>query len=238
VPEERVFTLPNSVDLERFVAQPKNPSLLRRYGFDGSRVILTLGRLASRERCKGFDEVIEAMPALLKTFSDLKYLIVGDGPDRSRLTAKVSGMGLSDAVVFAGRIPETEKVAHYNLADAYVMPSSGEGFGIALIEAAACGIPVVGSNADASREALLDGRLGRLVDPRRPSQLIEAVTETLNRRAGRGRNDLIDTFSTASFCRRVDEWTARMAGGAAGISTPRNNGKVKPTASPSQSAAS
>ena len=80
-------------------------------------------------------------------------------------------------MIFAGRIPESEKVAHYNLADVFVMPSYGEGFGIALIEAAACGIPIVGSSADGSRDALLDGRLGRMVDPKKPDELIEAITE-------------------------------------------------------------
>jgi hypothetical protein len=85
-----------------------------------------------------------------------------------RLEEKANSLGLSDKVVFTGRISESEKVAHYNLADAYVMPSTGEGFGIVLIEAAACGVPVVGSRVDGSREALLDGRLGHLVDPTQP----------------------------------------------------------------------
>ena len=59
------------------------------------------------------------------------------------------------------------------------MPSVGEGFGIVLIEAAACGVPVVGSQADGSREALLDGKLGRLVDPKSPDELVQAVTSIL-----------------------------------------------------------
>ena len=136
---------------------------------------MTVGRLASQERYKGFDEVIEIMPELLKRFPTLKYLIVGDGPDRPRLEAKAGALGLSNKIIFTGYIPESEKVAHYNLADAYVMPSMGEGFGIVLIEAAACGVPVVGSRVDGSREALLDGRLGRLVDPKSPSELLQAV---------------------------------------------------------------
>src|SRR5205085_1990385 len=129
-------------------------------------VILTVGRLVAQERCKGFDEVIEIMPQLVKRFPYIKYLIVGDGSDRSRLEAKAEALGVRDSVVFTGYIPESEKVAHYNLADVYVMPSHGEGFGIVLLEAAACGVPVVGSRGDGSREALLGGRLGSLVDPK------------------------------------------------------------------------
>jgi glycosyltransferase involved in cell wall biosynthesis len=122
-----------------------------------SKVILTVGRLIGQERYKGFDEVIEIMPQLVKRFPNLKYLIVGDGPDRPRLEAKAVALGVSDNVVFSGYVAESEKVAHYNLADVYVMPSFGEGFGIVLIEAAACGVPVVGSWADGSCKALLDG---------------------------------------------------------------------------------
>ena len=173
--------------------------LVERYGLQSSKVILTVGRLAAQERYKGFDEVIEIMPQLVKRFPNLKYLIVGDGPDRPRLEAKVGALGVSDNVVFTGYIPESEKAAHYNLADAYVMPSSGEGFGIVLIEAAACGVPVVGSRADGSREALLDGRLGRLVDPRNQHELVQAITAVLENGSSRRRIDAIEYIQHSKF---------------------------------------
>src|SRR5262249_25146043 len=117
VPVERVFILPNCVDLNRFQPQERDVTLVDRYGICSSKVILTVGRLASDERFKGFDQVIEAMPQLLERFRSLKYLIVGDGSDRPRLEAKARTLGISKQVVFTGRIPESEKVAHYNLAD-------------------------------------------------------------------------------------------------------------------------
>jgi len=206
LPAAKAFVLPNCVDLDRFIPQPRDTALVRRYGLASSRVIMTLGRLESRERYKGFDEVLEAMPALVARFPDLKYLIVGDGEDSERLHNKADQLGIHDRVVFAGRIPENEKVRHYNLADAYVMPSMGEGFGIVLIEAAACGIPVIGSNADGSREALLQGRLGRLIDPRDAQQLKDAIAETLAAGAPRVRNEAIETFGTKEFRARVDGW--------------------------------
>jgi glycosyltransferase involved in cell wall biosynthesis len=180
--------------------------LVERYGLQSSKVISTVGRLISQERYKGFDEIIEIMPQLVKRFSNIKYLIVGDGPDRPRLEAKVGALGVADSVVFAGYIPESEKVAHYNLADVYVMPSRGEGFGIVLIEAAACGVPVVGSLADGSREALLDGRLGCLVDPTNQRELVQAITAVLENGSSRGRIDAIETFGTQSYRSRVTDW--------------------------------
>ena len=162
--------------------------------------------MAACEKYKGVDEVIDVMPRLLRQVPDLRYLIVGDGSDRVRLEAKVRAHGLSKYVIFAGRIAEAEKVAHYNLADVYVMPSRGEGFGIALIEAAACGVPVVGSSVDGSRDALLDGQLGRMVDPSKPDELIEAITAPIRGGRRRARNDLVETFDVGRFRARVVHW--------------------------------
>jgi phosphatidyl-myo-inositol dimannoside synthase len=206
IARDRAFILPNCVDVHRFTPGERDQGLVDRYGLHSSKVLLTLGRIAAGERYKGFDEVIHVLPQLLERFPDLKYLIVGDGSDRGRLEATVKVLGLSDYVIFAGRIPESEKVAHYRLADAYVMPSYGEGFGIALIEAAACGIPIVGSSADGSRDALLDGRLGRMVDPKKPDELIEAITAAMSGAQRRARNDLVETFDVRHFRARVSHW--------------------------------
>jgi phosphatidyl-myo-inositol dimannoside synthase len=211
VPMERAFILPNCVDLDSFRPQPRDLALQERYRLGSSRVILTVGRMASQERYKGFDEVIEQMPRLLDRFPDLKYLVVGEGDDRRRLEAKTRALGVSDRVVFAGGIPESEKVAHYNFADVYVMPSTGEGFGIVLIEAAACGVPVVGSSSDGSREALLEGRLGRLVDPKNSSELTETISAVLQDKPDRRRNEEINAFSIGAFRARVAGWMTRQA---------------------------
>jgi phosphatidylinositol alpha-1,6-mannosyltransferase len=74
-------------------------------------------------------------------------------------------LGLGSHVIFAGFVNECEKADHFRLADVFAMPGRGEGFGFVFLEALACGIPVVGSVVDGSREALQDGALGELVDP-------------------------------------------------------------------------
>lgn len=211
VPMERAFILPNCVDLDQFRPQPTNIDLAKRYQLEGCTTILTVGRLSSLERCKGFDEVIELMPRLLERSPNLKYLIVGDGDDRARLEAKAARIA-PGKVIFAGYIQESEKPAHYNLADAYVMPSRGEGFGIVLIEAAACGIPVVGSRVDGSREALLEGKLGRLVDPANQEELFAAVSAALetrnsrDARQARRRIEYVNMFSVQEFRNRAVDW--------------------------------
>jgi len=114
----------------------------------------------------------------------ITYLIVGDGRDRRRLEEKARSLGVGDRVVFAGFIPESEKTEHYRLADAYVMPGWGEGFGFVYLEALACGIPALGSKLDGSREALRDGDLGILVDPHDRDDLWQGLLEVLIRPRG------------------------------------------------------
>lgn len=210
-PERVAFVLPNTVDLSTFVPQARNDALAARYGLGDSPVLLTVARLAAGERYKGIDEVLDALPVLRARRPELRYLIVGDGDDQARLAAKAAALGLEQAVVFAGRVSEAEKVAHFALANAYVMPSTGEGFGIVFIEAAACGLPVIGSNADGSREALLDGRLGRLVKPGDATELIAAIEAALNEPGPRERRPEVSTFGWEAFRSRVDDWSAQMA---------------------------
>ena len=200
-PTEAGHVIPNCVDLSLYGPGPKPDALLDRYALRGREVLMTLGRLAGRDRHKGFDEVLEVLPALREDAPDLAYLIVGDGPDRPRLEAKAAALGLRDHVVFAGYAHEGEKADHYRLADAYVMPSRGEGFGIVLLEAMASGLPVVASVADASREAVLDGALGDVVDPDDPESVRSGVRAALRRGTG-AVPEALDTFSEARFRQR------------------------------------
>src|SRR2546427_8512593 len=142
---------------------------------------------------------------------DLMYLILGDGDDRIRLQEKARTRGLDRHVNFGGFIPEEQKADHLRVADAFVMPGRGEGFGIVYLEAMACGIPVVASKADASREAVLDGRLGVLADPGEPEEIRSAIKEALAR--PRVLEKQLEYFS---FERFVERWHAllRVSDGA------------------------
>lgn len=199
--------LPNCVDLDQFRPGPKSHALIDRYQLYGRRVLLTLGRLASAERSKGFDEVLQVLPELALEMPEVFYLIVGDGPDRPRLEAKAAQLGVAGRVHFTGRITEAEKADHYRLADLFVMPSSGEGFGIVFLEALACGVPVIGSIADGSEETLLHGRLGQLVNPRDPVEIRSAIVHALRhpQKPNRSGDPGVGYFSADNFRRRARE---------------------------------
>jgi asparagine synthase (glutamine-hydrolysing) len=206
--------LPNCVDLSAFKPGPKSPALLKRYGLEGRTVLMTLGRLASEERYKGFDELIEILPRLAQKIPNVSYIIAGEGQDRARLEQKARDVGVADRVVFTGFVSEEEKADHYRLADVYVMPSSGEGFGIVFLEALACGIPVIGSKTDGSRDALLEGELGSLVNPTNLDEIENAVLKVLQKpevnRTANGANgsETVDHFSSGRFDKRVHDLLA------------------------------
>lgn len=172
---EQGYVLPNTIDFTPFSPGPKRPDLVERYGLQGRYVIMTMGRLVSKGRAKGFDAVLDVLPRVAACRPNVTYLIAGKGPDRPRLEEKARELGIRDRVVFTGYVPEAEKADYYRLADRYVMPSQGEGFGLVLLEAMACGIPVVASTADGSREAVLNGRLGLTVDPEDPDAVARSM---------------------------------------------------------------
>jgi len=155
-----------------------------RYQLAGRKVIMTLARLASDERYKGIDEIMEVMPALLADEPACIYLIVGDGDDQPRLQTKAAALGIADQVVFTGFVAEAEKADHLRLADVFALPGRGEGFGIVYLEALACGVPVVGSQLDGSREALRGGELGELADPTDPATVRACIVRALAKPPG------------------------------------------------------
>ncbi len=193
--------LPNAIRAEWYGIRPRNRNLIARYGLDGKRVLMTLGRVVAAERYKGFDEVLEVLPDL---DGDIVYLIAGGGNDVPRLKQKASSLGIADRVIFTGLFPEEEKTDLYNLADVYVMPSRGEGFGFVFLEALACGVPVIASSIDGGREAVRGGRLGQLVDPTNPAEIRMAIRDALAagpKRIAEG----LEYFSYANFERRMHD---------------------------------
>jgi len=213
-PRAREHILPIAFDPRPFAPGPKPEALLDRYGLRGKTVLMTSGRMVASERSKGFDEMLELLPRLQRENRErpVAYLAAGDGDDRPRLQERARRFGLAKDVIFTGHISELEKADHYRLADAYVMPCHGQAFGFVFLEAMACGIPVVASRADGSREAVRNGELGLLVDPWDPDQLVAAVTKALAQPRGVVPPGL-SYFELPAFERRVHAFvTASMRG--------------------------
>jgi glycosyltransferase involved in cell wall biosynthesis len=182
IPGHKLQVLNNCLDpfLEPPLCEKKSDHFLAKYKFSKEDMILmTLTRLAARERYKGYDIVIKSLQKLRQTHPMLKYLIVGkyDSQEKARLDAIITKAGLEDQVIFAGFVPDEELAGHFNLADIYIMPSEKEGFGIVFIEAMYYNKPVIAGNKDGSVDALLNGRLGLLVNPESLDEVTAAITK-------------------------------------------------------------
>jgi glycosyltransferase involved in cell wall biosynthesis len=143
--------------------------------------------------------------------TEKRYFCAGDGGDRVRLEAKAQSLGVADRVVFTGRIAESRKADHFRLSDAYIMPSRWEGFGFVVVEALACGIPVVASTKDGTREAVRNGELGLLVDPKDADSLEQAILDALSR--PKAVPPGLDYFSFANFEKRLAAALSNVAPG-------------------------
>lgn len=206
---DRVRILPNTFTVN-FAPRPRNAALAARLGLAGKRVVLTVGRLSAAERYKGHDRIVRALPGVLRQVPDAAYLIVGTGDDRPRLEQLARDAGVAHVVKFAGEVPEADLPNHFAVADLFAMPSTGEGFGIVFLEAAASGLPVIGGSGDGSRDALADGVIGRTVDPDDSAQLIEAISAALQ--GGQlSRPDAVSRFAMENFTSHIDELVRSLA---------------------------
>ena len=174
----RIALIPNGVDLARFMPRSARSDLVARYGLEGRRVLLTVGRPCAR---KGMDRVIEALPGLLRRLPDLLYLIVGDSAWRPVLERQAHEAGVAHAVLFAGGVPACDLADHYALAQVFIMANRAlpdgdtEGFGLVFLEANACCVPVIAGLAGGSTDAVTDGVNGICVDGNDVQAVAEAV---------------------------------------------------------------
>ncbi|MGD1809367.1 glycosyltransferase family 4 protein [Dapis sp. BLCC M126] len=199
--------LPCMVDGDKFIPGPKPVDLIEGYNLQEAKVLMTVARLWSGDPYKGVDVTIRALPKILQIFPEVKYLVIGRGDDQPRLAKLAQDLGVGEKVVFAGFVPTEDLVKHYQVADAYVMPSQ-EGFGIVYLEAMACGVPVLSGDADGSAEPLQDGRLGWRVPYRDPEAVANACIEMLKGEDQRCdgqwlREESLKVFGRRAFTERV-----------------------------------
>ncbi len=185
IPESKFKVLNNCLDpfLQEPVKNEKSEVLLKRYRLKrDDTILMTLTRLSAKERYKGYDIVLESLNKLKESYPGLKYLVVGkyDEIEKERLEKMIESFDLKGHVIFAGFIPDAELADHFNLADVYIMPSEKEGFGIVFIEAMYYCKAVIAGNKDGSVDALLNGRLGLLVNPDSEDEISIAIKKILS----------------------------------------------------------
>jgi phosphatidylinositol alpha-mannosyltransferase len=168
-----VDVLPNGVNLERF-----RPGLPRLPRFDdGTPNILFVGRHDPR---KGLPELVHACAALASGGVPFRLIVVGDGVLRRRIESMARG-ALDGRIHFEGRVSNERLPRYYASADLFCSPArGGESFGIVLLEAMACGVPVVATDLPGYRTVLTPGREGLVVPPRDAAALAVALRTLLH----------------------------------------------------------
>lgn len=162
----RITTLRNGVDLELF--RPGERDVLRRtFGLDRF-TLLSVGHLDPR---KGHEHIIAALALL----PDVGLMIAGSGPDLNRLQALAARSGVADRVTFLGAMPQDRLRDYYGAADALVLASSREGWANVLLEAMACGTPVVASDVWGTPEVVRDPAAGVLMPSLTPQGVADGV---------------------------------------------------------------
>ena len=174
--ERPVHVLPTGVDRSVFRRSASARRRLRRELAipDDRMVLLTVSRLV---REKNLDFLLEAFRRVARSVPDALLLIVGDGPYRGQLQKHAHRLGIGSRTLFAGLVPNEAVDAYYQASDIFVFPSVIESQGLVILEALACGLPVVALKDDAYAQFVRNGATGRLVTPRTPAAFAAAARE-------------------------------------------------------------
>jgi colanic acid/amylovoran biosynthesis glycosyltransferase len=173
-PEDRIFKLPMGVDLSRFLFADRIKA------HDDELRLLTVARLVE---VKGIEYAVRAIASLKSKYPRIRYRIVGDGPLRTELEGLVGLLGLANHVEFLGALAQERVIELYQHAHIFLLPSvvteSGEeeNQSVALAEAQASGLPVIGTRIGGNPESIREGESGLLVPPQDPGALARAIDE-------------------------------------------------------------
>lgn len=173
VARERITVLRNGVDLDAFKPLPDAGAVLRQgLGLPAGPLLLSVGGLIER---KGHHIALAALEWLPEAF----LMIAGEGPLDAELRQQADAAGLSDRVRFLGPIPHKDLPRYYSAADVFVLASSREGMPNVVLEALACGTPVVACDAEGVSEILADPVAGRVADRREAETIAAQIASVL-----------------------------------------------------------
>ena len=235
VPAAKIRIVPSGVDAARFSPCEDRATLRRRLNLpDDKRILFTARRLVART---GVEELVEAMERVAARRRDVLLLIAGKGYLLPRLEQRVAELGLAPVVRLLGYVDSDMLVDLYRAADLFILPTVAlEGFGIATIEALACGVPVLGTRVGATPEILdrIDPSL--VVDDATHDGLADGILRWLSRPEKlealrpRCREVAVATYGwdgVAAALERVFDETSAASAGADGCLSERESPKAR-----------
>jgi glycosyltransferase involved in cell wall biosynthesis len=164
-----VVVVPNGINLNEIAEREAE-------GGDPGKKILFVGRL---HPVKGAQYLLGAMKIIHQKLPEAKLVLVGDGEEREHLETLTDNLGIRECVEFAGRVPHERVQDYMNQAEVFVLPSLSEGFPVTILEAMACGLPVVATRVGGIPDIIDDDANGYLIDTKNPEQIAEALLKLL-----------------------------------------------------------
>lgn len=191
--------VPTGVDCDRFTPEKYDKDFLKRYGLQGKRVVLHVGRLSKEKR---LDIVLGALAELAPTEPDLALLVIGTGPASDFFKEQAKSLGIQDRVVFTGYVSDDELPAAYASCESLVIASTFETQGLVILEALASGTPVVGIRFRAIPEFIEEGKNGCLFET-------DSCADAIKRCLSRSDSMMLSAVSSARAF-SVDTCTTRL----------------------------
>lgn len=183
VDAQKLVCVHDAVQVSDWTAPASRAQLQEEFSLRGDAPVV--GMAAQFIRRKGHDVLLDALPQVIEEHPSLQVILFGKGRHQERIQRRVADEGLTHNVLFAGFRDDLPR--WLGALDMVVHPASAEGLGVALLQGAAASVPLVACDAGGIGEIVIDGRTGRLVPPRAPSALAQAMLETLNDRDGAAR---------------------------------------------------
>jgi glycosyltransferase involved in cell wall biosynthesis len=197
-PQDKIRLIPNAVDTDVF--RPSSNA--------EENLIVWTGRLVEE---KGLRYLIEAMKLIVNRHRETKLMLVGDGPLKQKLISIVNRYGLLRNVIFTGALSHKQVAVILQKATLFVIPSLKEGMPFALLEAMACGKPVIGSDIPGINDVITHEENGILIPPRNPKVLANAIAllledKNLRRKLGQNARKLIvEKYNWNVIGKRIEE---------------------------------
>ena len=180
--DEKIEVLHPGVDAQKFIPATEDAIFKQKLGWEDKKVIITVGRLQQR---KGQDMMIKAMPKILESHPNALYAVIGRGECKDELMKLIDELDLRKSVQLLDEISDEEMIQCYQQCDLFILPNRTidndiEGFGMVLVEAQSCAKPVIAGDSGGTKETMLIGQSGYVIDCQQPKNISNKLAELLS----------------------------------------------------------
>lgn len=182
IKQNKVRVLYPGVDADYFVPSMINSSVRADLAWHDRPTVLTVGRLQKR---KGQDMMLQAIPKILEKLPNFLYAVVGGGEEKENLLGLCEQLNITQSVLFMDELSDAQMLACYQQCDLFILPNRTveqdiEGFGMVLVEAQACGKTVVAGDSGGTKETMIVGETGFIIDCGDPDKIATLLTGILS----------------------------------------------------------